>query len=319
MTKSTPLPIRFLSASMLVFATMLLVSCQQSQPAGSAIAATPPPAPADKVFVVFEGPWAVATDPKDAGKILLIAPKTKSHHDLYVTASNNATLGAGIYDLSIPVSGTPGTTSMATDVAQAKTNAADLQHVLDSKSQRYVIRLPKPEAYLAAARFTSRVGPSYPPDPSTEKNYLTELSLRYSVSSFNGFSLSGTPDTGSFNPKLLQVEAGSVSFILNPVESFKPTEKCHVHSREAFRDLTRLLHVTLFIDFPDSPPSCRDTDPQKSKAAENLQPSPSEQFRAFFEINPAEVQYASMLPEFPGPYLFGHIPLICSGAVIFLN
>src|SRR5208282_387530 len=55
-----------------------------------------------QVFVTFEGPWAIAPDPEDASSVLLLAPKTKAHRDLYVTASNNSALAAGTYDLSVP-------------------------------------------------------------------------------------------------------------------------------------------------------------------------------------------------------------------------
>jgi hypothetical protein len=60
-----------------------------------------------KVFVTFEGPWAFARDPNDANSVFAFAPKTASHHDLVVQSSeakpsNGETLGAGIYELSLP-------------------------------------------------------------------------------------------------------------------------------------------------------------------------------------------------------------------------
>src|SRR6266403_4452056 len=87
-----------------VLATLFQVACTQSQ------TQTAPATPQTKaavsatkdVYVVFEGPWIIAPDPKDANSVLLLAPKTKTHRDLYVTASNHSTLSAGIYDLSFP-------------------------------------------------------------------------------------------------------------------------------------------------------------------------------------------------------------------------
>lgn len=88
-----------------VLATLFQVACTQSQ------TQTAPATPQSKaavtaakdVYVVFEGPWVIAPDPKDANSVLLLAPKTKTHRDLYVTASNHSTLSAGVYDLSFPV------------------------------------------------------------------------------------------------------------------------------------------------------------------------------------------------------------------------
>src|SRR5215831_12739965 len=138
---------------------MMFVACEQAKQAAPTPAAAPQPAAAEKVFVVFEGPWALAPDPKDATKVLAIAPKTKIHRDLYVTASNNAMLASGVYDLSVPVSGALGATTVDPNLAQAKTTTADIQRILNTKSDRYVIRLPKPEAYMAAKRVRSRLGP----------------------------------------------------------------------------------------------------------------------------------------------------------------
>jgi hypothetical protein len=318
MNNPRPFPVRVVTLSTLLVSALFVLGCQQSQPTG---AGAPPPSPAaEKLLVIFEGPWAVAPDPKDPGKILLIAPKTASHKDLYVSASNGATLTAGVYDLSVPVSGTVAAPTVAADFAQAKTTPADLQRVLDSKSARYVIRLPKPEAYLAASRFRSRVGASYPPDASTEKDYASSVSLRYSVSSMNGFSLSGSPDSGAFKPFLLNVETPTVNFVIDPLHDIDPSEKCHVHAREAFRDLTRLLKVTLYIDFPDSPASCHDKDPQKSKAAENVEPSRTNALQALLRGNVMQVQTASVVPGITPAYLmFATRPLFCTGAIIILN
>jgi hypothetical protein len=340
MNKPGPVPSIAIVLASFLLVTVFFVACEQTKQTTSAPAAAPQAAPAEKVFVVFEGPWAFAPDPKDAGKVLAIAPKTKIHRDLYVTASNNATLAAGIYDLSVPVSGGAGAATQDPNIAQAKTTAADLQRVLDTKSERYVIRLPKPEAYMAASRFRSRLGPAYPPDASTEKDYVTAVSLRYRVSSLNGFSLSGSPDSGSFNPFLLQVETPTVSFVIDPAHEVDPSDKCRTHSRESFRDLTRLLKLTLYVDFPDSPSSCRDKDPQRSKAAENSQPSLLERFAALLNGDGLEVQAASLGPEIAAVsprflygwqrkssvtqqasvyMLFAHNPIICFAPALMLT
>src|SRR6202171_5385689 len=162
-----------------VLATLSLLACQQSQQPAAPAATQSAAACTEKVFFFFEGPWAIVSDPKDANSVLVLAPKTKLHRDLYVAASNESTLAAGIYDLSVPAHGPATSAALDPSFAQAKIDAKSLQRALDDKSGRYVIRLPKPEAYVAAKRFRSRVGATYPPDASAEQNYATFVSLRY--------------------------------------------------------------------------------------------------------------------------------------------
>jgi hypothetical protein len=258
-----------------VLATFSLTACQQSQQPSAPAASQSAVASTEKVFVVFEGPWAIVADPKDANSVLVLAPKTKPHRDLYVSASNESTLAAGNYDLSVPAHGPATTAALDPSFAQSKIDAKSLQRALDDKSGRYVIRLPKPEAYVAAKRFRSRVGPTYPPDASTEQNYAAYVSFRYSVSSLNGFSLAGTPDSGTFNPLLLQVDTPTIRFAIEPAVADDPKDMCHVHSREAFRDTVKFLGLTLYVDFPNDSADCRKTDPQvpRSTKAEAGQPS----------------------------------------------
>ena len=119
---------------------------------------------------------------------------------------------------------------------------------------------------MAATHYRSRAGSVYPPDAATEKDYVTSVSLRYSVSTLTGFSLAGAPDTGAFNPLLLQVDTPTVNFVIEPAHDPDPADKCNTHPREAFRDLTKLLNLNLFVDFPNDPSSCHGKDPQNPRA-----------------------------------------------------
>src|ERR1700687_6015988 len=87
-----------------VVAPLFLVACHQSQPPATtpSAAESKAAATAKDVFVVFEGRWAIVPDPTDANSVVLLAPTTNAHAALYVTASNNSTLAAGTYDLSLP-------------------------------------------------------------------------------------------------------------------------------------------------------------------------------------------------------------------------
>jgi hypothetical protein len=260
----------FVVASVVLTMTILIACAQTKQPA-PAQTATSPMATTEKVFIEFQGPWAFAPDPKDPAKIVAIAPKANGHRDLYVKASNQSTLVPGVYDLSLPDHTGSGAGTADPDIARAKIDVASLQHALDMKSARYVIRIAKPEQYLVAARSKSRVGGTYPPDASTEKDYANAVSLQYNASSLNGFSLAGTPEGGAFNPLLLRVETGTVRFVIEPAQDDDPNDKCDTHSRESFRDLTTLLGLTMYVDFPDNPADCHAKDPQGARPAKKAQ------------------------------------------------
>ncbi len=250
-----------------MLAMFFLIACQQSQQPPAPSAAESKAVSTEKVFVEFQGPWAFVLDPKDANNVLAIAPKTKGHRDLYVKASNQSTLASGVYDLSLPAHSGAAAATADPSIAQAKIDAQSLQRALDNKSARYVIRLPKPEEYVVAARHRSRVGATYPPDASTEKDYATAVSLHYNVSSLNGFSLAGASDSGTFNPLLLQVETPLILFDIEPAQDDDPKDKCDTHSRESFHHLTALLNLTLFVDFPDNPIDCHKNDLQNAHPA----------------------------------------------------
>ncbi len=236
-------------------ATLFLIACEQGEkPPGPRTTAT-------DVYVIFEGPWAIVPDPKDANSVLAVAPKTKSHRLLAVTPAGT-TLDAGIYDLSVPAHGAAGALDADKSFLRASIEPKNVQRVLDDKMERYAIRLPKPEAYRAETRHESRVGSTYPPDASTQQNYVTSVALLYRVSSKAGFSLAGAPDVGpNFNPLLLSLDTPAVRFALDPAEA-NAADACNTHSRTAFRDLVRLLGVTLYVDFPENSSDCHKTDPQ---------------------------------------------------------
>jgi hypothetical protein len=280
-----------------VLATLSFVSCQQSQTRTAAPAAESKAVSTEKVFVEFRGPWAFVPDPKDTNSVLAIAPKAKGHRDLYVQASNQSTLAPGVHDLSLPAHSGSAAATADPSIAQAKIDAQSLQRALDNKSARYVIRLPKPEEYVVSGRHRSRLGVTYPPDASTEKAYATALSLRYNVSSLNGFSLAGAPDSGTFNPLLLQVETPMIRFVIEPAQEDDPQDKCDTHSRESFHQLTALLRLTLYVDFPDNPGDCHKSDPQNAHPAqaEGSWRSPIEEITALlWGGNMADVQTASV-------------------------
>jgi hypothetical protein len=291
-------------------AALIMVACNQTKESGPA----PQPgaqnaAATEKVFVIFEGPWAIVPDPKDANSVLALAPKTKGHRDLVVQSSDKV-LPAGIYDLSFPTRTGTAAGTMDSNILRAKIDPQNVQHVLDDKLERYAIRLPKPDAYVAHTHYRSRAGSVYPPDASTEKDYVTVVSLRYDVTSLNGFSLAGSPDTGTFNPLLLQVETPIINFVIHPAHDPDPFDRCSTHSRESFRDLTKLLNITLFIDFPNDPSECHGKDPQNVHPIKaEVDPSFRNLLASHFEGRPRQHLLAAI-------YFFGAQVGACKAPII---
>jgi len=246
-----------------VLAMLFLVACQQSQPPTPASA--PPeskPATTD-VYVIFEGPWAIVPDPKDANSVLALAPKTKSHRPL-VLVNANKTLEAGVYELQVPPHGNE-EPSFDKGILQVDVDPQAVQRALDNRSERYAIRLPRPQAYVAETRHLSRVSSKYPPETSTEMDYVTSISLRYSVTTKTGFSLAGAQDAGAeFKPLLLSVDTPTVRFELTPADDTH--DPCYTHARRTFHELARLLGLNLYVDFPDYQDDCHKKDPQLAQA-----------------------------------------------------
>jgi hypothetical protein len=314
-----------------IVATLFLVACQQSQPPATAPSEAESKAATGKdVFVVFEGSWAIVPDPKDGHSVLLLAPKTKAHRDLYVTASNNSSLAAGTYDLSVPARTGSAAGTFDESILRAKIDPKNVQRVLDDKSSnRYAIRLPKPDAYLPASRHRSRVSATYPPEPASEKEYATSVSLRYSVSNLNGFSLAGAPDSGVFKPLLLQVETPTIRFVIDPAHDPDPADKCYTHSRQTFHEAATLLALNLYVDFPESPSNCHDKDPQKARAvkAEAGPAAGFERLAALLETDLGDAKESSVALSLLDAkavvrhlaatlYLFGRPSGICNAPII---
>jgi hypothetical protein len=250
-----------LAIAIVAVATFSLTACQQSQSPTTTSAPPETKQTSTEIFVTFEGPWAIVADPKNAANVIAIAPKTKTHAPLAVVPAN-IHLDAGVYDLAIPASGGGSNVAIDKGIFQAPVDPAAVQHALDDKG-RYAIRLPKPAAYVVETRSASRVGGTYPPGASTEQAYASAVALRYNVAGTAGFQLAGTPETGAaMKPLLLELNTRVVRFTIDPIQAPLMDEPCHNHAREAFHDLTRLIGLALYVDFPDSPAECRKKDPQ---------------------------------------------------------
>jgi hypothetical protein len=199
------------------------------------------------VSIAFEGPWAFVPDPQDQESVLAIAPKTKSHYPLTVGDSNGTPLDAGVYTLDIPGHGPSAPPKLDQTFLRTRVPPENVTHALGARLERYAIRLPRPERYVAMNRQASRIG------NEPERNYVSEVSLVYIVKDFSGLSLAGTSDSEATS-QTLQLPAHSVHFRIAPVPD--PSDVCDAHVREAFHDLTKLLGLAQTMSMP-SPGNCQ--------------------------------------------------------------
>lgn len=324
-------PFTLAAMAQAMLATLFLLSCQSNKettmPTGAGATAAPA---AEAVYIIFEGPWAIVPDPKDANNVLAIAPKTKSHRNLAVTPAN-IELDAGIYEVTVPAHGTPRPLDLDKEFFRTTVDPKGVGHALESKTTRYAIRLPKPEYYRAETRAPSRVGKAYPPDASTQQNYVTAVSLVYNVSSKNGFSIGGTKDSGeAINPVLLQLDTPTLRFAIEPAGENLGADKCYTHSRQAFHDLVKLLGLTLYSDFPDSPDICHKKDPQLAFAGnsqeeqtaelftEDMTPSYAADITGAVVSRYADLAVGKLAPRWASAIYFFHAEGgACTAAIIF--
>jgi hypothetical protein len=213
------------------------------------------------VLVTFQGPWAFAADPDNETSIYAFAPKTRAHRDLLVQHEEDGTgqpLAAGVYEVLLH-SHRVRATIVDPHILQARIDRQGVQHALLDRSERYAIRLPRPEAYVSTSNGQMRAGVTYPPSPATEGSYAMSASLRYSASTLNGFTVTGSPDEGAFHP--LAVTTRNLRFVIAPLPGERMDE-CEMHNREAFRDLAKLVQLKMFVDFGKYATNCHATDPQ---------------------------------------------------------
>src|SRR5271169_4873055 len=82
-----------------------------------------------KVFLVFEGPWAFAPDPDNVNKVIALAPMADHHRELFVQ-SYKTPLTPGIYELSFPTlaksTGASAVSEIDPDIVQATIGAQNV-------------------------------------------------------------------------------------------------------------------------------------------------------------------------------------------------
>ena len=134
------------------------------------------------------------------------------------------------------------------------------------------------------------------------------------------------------------METPTIRFVIDPAHDPDPADKCYTHSRQTFHEAATLLALNLYVDFPESPSTCHDADPQKARAvkAETGPAAGFERLLALLESDLGDAEEASIAP--PGAdrftafalrgaktatrhlaavlYLFGHPQGVCLAPVI---
>ena len=255
----------------LAFALVLCPSVSNAR--SSANMAVKPPV--SEVQVLVDGPWAYADDPRDATRVVLIAPSPSSiNHFIPAIGHKGGALELSLdsrVEIDKPApSPCPGCSS---DVPyRPKVDRQGLIDLLNSKKDRYLISLPKPDFYEEGISQESKVGTVWWGDcypsckgSSTQAPFTTQVILHYATDGSNGFSVNG---------KSLHFEDHNrVEIFMNPKGKM---EDCDSGGRLAFRGLVRLFSLKLYVDYGDAnnhypsdddPEDCLGSDPQNPSNA----------------------------------------------------
>ncbi len=258
-------------ANTFVTLACVLVLCPSVSHAGSSesVAAK---APVSDVQVLVDGPWAYSEDPRDAKRIVLIAPTASSiNHFIPAIGYKDGDLEL-LLDSTIEISNLasnpcPGCSS--DNPYKPKVDRQSLKDLLNSKKGRYVISLPKPDFYEDGKHRESKVGmvwwgDCYPTcnGSSTRAPFTTQVILHYITNDSQGFTVNGG--------KSLDFEDHNrVEIYMNPKGKM---EDCDSGGRLAFREMVRLFSLKLYVDYgdknnnypsDDDPQDCLGSDPQK--------------------------------------------------------
>jgi hypothetical protein len=252
---------RAFAAAMLFVCMLFVWSCQSPQRAAK-LAASP-----ETVFVVFEGPWAFVTEP--SGEILAIAPKATNHTDAYAKAEESTLLPLGKYQLSVLNRVTKTQTFPQPTFLPDKVSSATLTGVVNNSTGagRYMIILPQPDGLTEAEHSKSQINYPWPVDPKTPiVPYSVSISLQYTVSTLDGFKLTGTPDDSSVTFSDFPFAVGVprvIHIAIDPLPSPKP-DPCDDDTKLAFKELMALFSLQHIIDFQPYPSgmNCQTEDPQ---------------------------------------------------------
>jgi hypothetical protein len=208
-------------------------------------------------------------------------PWSTHHTPFYVGDGGiGALLDMANYTLTVPGNGSPVEDLTPANPYPTSMSASSFAALRDHKGSRYVFFFPTPDGIGEAHGAPSVVNTSWGSFSSNGAWYTSELTLEYSAGSLAGFKVGCKPmpndpqgnwDDCSGNryagENAYKVQLGSPRVIyIGALPEDDDDVPCHNHTREAFGELTQLLNLKLFLDFPTGTPStdkaCHDCDPQ---------------------------------------------------------
>jgi hypothetical protein len=264
----------------------VLLLCSSTLQASSSRATTPNTV-LPEVEVWVEGPWAYADDPRDAQRIVLIAPDSDSIQHTHAAVAHSAGDRELDSDSVLEIRNLTHTqqacSTCTINAYQVDVDRRVLTDLLGSRTGRYVISLPKPDRYEQAVGQESRVRSRWWDDCRPRQNcggqplHTTQVIFHYTVSALEGFSIGPTAQqqtTLSFEDRHV------ITIFMTPKGEI---DQCDSVGRLAFHHLVRLFSLNLYVDlrtkivgsnastgpYPsDDPPglsTCLDSDPQNPR------------------------------------------------------
>jgi len=230
----------------------------------------------EAVYVILEGPWAIAPDPDPKNKdgILAIAPNVVDHGLLYVQSYTGFALLPGEYQFQIPNIASAGTKSFS-GLNETVPASSLLAAENNTGFKRYAVHFPKPNGVGAASGTYARVDESgnLPVDPASinEASYTTQISLEYSVANWQTISVTGSTDPiptalPGISVPLSITQAATVGAPHMIRVGTEPSQdelgSCSNQSKGAFHALVGLFQLKKTIDFRTYDKGCWACDPQ---------------------------------------------------------
>ena len=207
----------------------------------------------------FTGPWSFAKDTANK-RIVAIAPDIQGHSPLYLRATGSVFLTAGVYDLVLKGgAGGAGASSANLNFVPAQISLNDLAKLEgDYNGAAYIINLPDTVDIHAVYNDPLAYSGRFPvPKPAVSKNFVTKVVFRYLVDE-NEIELDNKDISAISHSQSLDSDGAiDVGIDDDPDQS-----NCDYVAKATYAEMTKLLKIVQYIDFPPYDETCQPNDPQ---------------------------------------------------------
>ena len=210
----------------------------------------------------FTGPWSFAKDTVNK-RIVAIAPDIQGHSPLYLRATGSVFLTAGVYDLVLKggAGGAEGAgaSSATPNFVPAQISSADLVKLEgDYNGAAYIINLPETVDIHAVYNDPLAYSGKFPvPKPAVSKNFVTKVVFRYLVDEpeieLDNKDISAIPHSQSLDSE------GAIDV---GIDDDPDPSTCDYVAKATYAEMTKLLKIIQYIDFPAYDEICQPNDPQ---------------------------------------------------------